>query len=238
MLPVLTQSLFLGFTVLFTYTWTHHPGLSAYNLQLSAFLIVAYFALRLFVKSTKLFNLESTIILVMITLLLVFSTGGLTSPLFFLLDFLLFALVLLFEPSLTAILATIIILIFVGEQLIGQTTDFVTGIALTNLVSLTLITPLALLFGRKFMESQQAAGKIKILEKEIQADQEDTLLWVATQARPDLIKILDTLSQIIASNNLPYHLQNKLRTTYEDLVALGQSANQLELEVKKRSEDM
>lgn len=238
MLPILYQSVFLGSSVIFTYIWTHNPVLSPYNLQLCAGMIILYFSMRFMVRSSQLFTLESTLILVMITLMLVYSTGSLNSPLFFLLDFLLFALVLLFQPTLAAVLTTIIVFLFLGDQLLKDQVDFLSGAALTNLLSLTLITPLALMFGRKFLQMQQAAGKIQVLEKDVSQEQTDTLMWVSTQARPDLIKILDSLGQIIASNQLPHHLQSKLKVTYDDLIALGKSANELETEVKKRSESL
>lgn len=236
MLPILPQTIYLGLAVLLTYGWTHNPNLSGYNLQISALLIIVYFAMRFFVKSTRLFTTESTLILVMVTLLLVFSTGGLISPLFFLLDFLLFALVLLFEPTLTAVLATVIVFIFIGDVFLGDKNLDLTGVALTNLLSLVLITPLALMFGRKYLTMQQEAGRITVLEEEVGRNQTDTLLWVSTQARPDLIKILDGLGQVIGSNQLPHHLQAKLKTIYSELIALGKSANALENEIKKDSE--
>lgn len=238
MLPILSQSVFLGLSVVFTYIWTHNPVLSPYNLQLCGGLIILYFGMRFLIRSSQLFTLESTLILIMITLMLVYSTGGLISPLFFLLDFLLFALVLLFQPTLAAVLTTIIVFLFLGDQLLSDKIDFITGAALTNLLSLTLITPLALMFGRKFIQMQQAAGKIQVLENSVSQEQSDTLLWVTTQARPDLIKVLDNLGQVIASNQLPHHLQSKLKVTYDDLIALGKSANELETEVKKRSESL
>lgn len=236
MLPILPQAVFLGLSVLVTYGWTRNPELSSYNLQLCALLVIVYFALRFFVKSARAFTTESTLILVMVTLLLIFSTGGLVSPLFFLLDFLLFALVLLFEPNLTAILATIIVFIFLGDVFLGDRNLDLTGVALTNLLSLVLITPLALMFGRKYLTMQQEAGKIKVMEDTMTRDETDTLMWVSTEARPDLIRSLDNLGQVIASSQLPHHLQTKLKTVYEDLIALGKSANELEKEIKQSSE--
>ncbi len=237
MLPILSQSAVLVLAVLVSWGWTHST-LATYNLQLAAILIITYFVLHLAARSRRLFDLGSTLILVSITFLLIFSTGGLTSPLFFLLDFLLFALVLLFEPAQTAILAAFVILLFLGEQFLTDTGSPFTTLTLTNLLSLALITPLALLFGRRYLEVQQAAGKIQLLEEVSRKDQTDTLMWVATQARPDLIRVLDSLSQIIAANALPYSLQGRLKQTYQDLIALGRSANELELGVKKRSETM
>lgn len=232
MLSFLIHTIFLSLSILLTYLWTQNPSLSAYNLQLTALLIIFYFLSRFISKNkSKVYQLQSTIILTAITLLLIFSTGGLKSPLFFLLDFLLFALALFFEPWQAGTTALILISVF----LFGNYQDLNTQDIL-SLLSLLLITPLAILFGKKFLQTQAEAGKIKILEKNLAQEETSTLIWLSTKAKPTLATIIDSTSLIISSHNLPFSLQEKLKTAHQDLLALHQSANDLEKEIDQETD--
>ncbi|MCG2800233.1 MAG: hypothetical protein L6367_17070, partial [Cellulomonas sp.] len=76
---------------------------------------------------------------------LVLDTGGLTSPLFFTIDFLLFGLSLLFNPSLGLLVGLALSLLFLlNNSLIDLT-------SLTNLISLILMAPLARFFGTQYL---------------------------------------------------------------------------------------
>ena len=231
-LPFIFQTAFLVLAVFFTWIWTNHPTLSLYNLQLTALLIILYFAARLVSKQkAPLIDFESALILSTITLLLIFSTGGLDSPLFFLLDFLLFALALLFSPLQTALTAAVIAVIFIA-QLPAPTDTHI-----TNLLSLILITPLAILFGNRFIAVKQAKGDIKKLEGTIANEETQTLIWLSTTSKPQLTISLDLISQVISAHRLPASLQEKLKDAYRKLLDLYQSADQLERDIDQASEN-
>lgn len=231
-LPFIFQTAFLILAVFFTWIWTNHPTLSLYNLQLTALLIILYFAARLLSKQkAPLIDFESALILSTITLLLIFSTGGLDSPLFFLLDFLLFALALLFSPLQTALTAAVIAVIFIAQ--LPAPTDA----HITNLLSLILITPLAILFGNRFIAVKQAKGDIKKLEGTIAHEETQTLLWLSTTSKPQLTISLDLISQVISTRRLPASLQEKLKEAYRKLLDLYQSADQLEHDIDQASEN-
>jgi len=155
---------------------------------------------------------------------MIFSTGQLNSPFFFLLDILLFALALFFEPVQAAITSLILTFVFLVSSKLSLNTSQV-----VNLASLVLITPLAVIFGNKFIENQENQGKITRLKKDLAEEETNTLLWIATKAKPSLIEVLDTTSQIISSNLLPFRLQEKIKKAHKDLLSLHQSANQLEV---------
>jgi len=225
-LSFILQSLFLILAVIFSFIWTQNPTLSSYNLQLTGLLVLLYFTSKLFAsRRHRLIDIESTIILITITLLLIFSTGGITSPLFFLLIFLLFALSLLFSPLQIAITSLSLSLVFALNLSSLDTTS------LLNLIFLLLTTPLALLFGQKYLQVQKAQGKIKILETTLAHEQTNTLLFLSTSAKPDLFDALTNISHAISSNRLPHHLQKRLQETYSKLIKLYQSTNELKQEV-------
>ena len=226
------HTLFLVLAVALTFLWSQNPKLTPYNLQAIGLLLLFYFAAK-FISGPKarLSAALDALIFTILILFLVLTTGGVQSPVFFLLYFLLFAVSLLFEP-IAAIVISLLLTLFFGFSL---RFDF-DNTALINLASLLLITPLANLFGRKFLQTQAAAGKIKLLDQIIQSEETQTLIWLSTKAKPTLINLLDTTSLIISSNLLPYALQQKLKNLHQDLVTLHQSAGSLEKEIDETSE--
>src|SRR5512138_3364587 len=118
MSTVLKHTFYLTASILFVWFWSMNPSLSLYNLQLTGALTLLYFGLRFISRSSnqKLFDIRSTIILNTICLLLVFSTGGLTSPLFFLLDLLFFVLALIFEPVQAIVTSGLIVVLFLFQN--------------------------------------------------------------------------------------------------------------------------
>lgn len=233
-MPALTlsfwsQTVFLLFSILLAFIWTQNPVLSPFNLQLTALLVIFYLASRLLSRQ-KINSFLSSIIFVTVALMLIFSTGGVASPLFFLLDFLLFALALLFEPFQTAMVAVFIFLILLtsGGNLNSS--------ALVNLFSLLLITPLAVVFGRKYLENLASRGKIELLETTISREETDTLFWLSTVAKSNITVSLDVISQVIASNKLPYYLQEKLKIAYTNLISLYQSADELKQDIDRQTD--
>ena len=233
MASLLFHSLFLVLSVGRTFLWTQNPNLTPYNLQAVGLIILFYFAGK-FIGSPKarLAALLDAVIFTILILFLVITTGGVHSPVFFLLYFLLFAVSLLFEPA-AAIVISLLLTLFFGFNLRFNFDN----LTLINLATLLLITPLANLFGRKFLETQVAAGKIKLLDQIIQSEETQTLIWLSTKAKPTLINLLDTTSLIISSNLLPYALQQKLKSLHQDLVTLHQSASILEKEIDEASEE-
>ncbi|MBI1872044.1 hypothetical protein HYS10_01355 [Candidatus Collierbacteria bacterium] len=228
----LTHSAIILLIVALVYFWTTNPGLNSLNLQATGFIVLFYFGLRLLTRRARGANetLDS-IFLTIIVLLLIFSTGMANSPLFFLIYFLLFFMSLFYEPLQAAFLAVVLTVLFVTHLSfkIGGTTAI-------NLFTLLMIAPLAIIFGRKYLEAEEARGKIKIVESIITSEETDTLLWLSTMAKPTLVNLLDTTSEVIGTNLLSRELQKKLLKLHQDLIALHQSANNLEESIDEQSE--
>ncbi|MBI2326217.1 hypothetical protein HYU91_02400 [Candidatus Collierbacteria bacterium] len=225
------HTLFLILSLGLTYLWTKNPSLSPFNLQATGLLILFYFVTKFVTgkaKSTQ--NTLDAIIFTTITFLIVTTTGGVHSPVFFLLYFLLFALSLLFEPIQSIILSLLLIALF-GYDLSNNFDNP----ALINLITLFLTTPIAMIFGKKYLQTLEDLGRIKQLNKIISEEETDTLLWLTTRARPTLISLLDTTSLIISSNLLPGRLQDRLKQLHQDLISLHQSAQTLENDIQDLS---
>ena len=162
---VLLQSLLLLFSFALVFLWQASP-LSSYTLPIIGFLIIVYVVSSLATtKKGKQISLGGPLgmfILNTIILLFVFSTGGLSSGFFFLLYFVVFALVFVFEPY-TIIAFTIgIVLIFIPEAIKGDAVgNFI------RLGSIILISPLAFFFGREYKKSGEREDAIESIEKDV-----------------------------------------------------------------------
>ncbi len=107
--------------------------------------------------SIKTLNKDGVNIFILNTIvfLLIFSTGSLNSPLFFLLYFISFAIAFVLLPQMVFVFILGSILIFLPDALILNETSPETKLLVENLIklaSLGLISPLAYFFGKEYQE--------------------------------------------------------------------------------------
>lgn len=110
-------------------------------------------------------------LLTLLTQIIVFTTGGLHSPLLFLEYFLLFSFAFL-EPPKIILIYSIILSIFISQTLINLT-------SLVYLFSFIFISPLAY-----FVTQSNQENKI------LSYDREETLLWLTLELKQKLQKLL------------------------------------------------
>ena len=195
-------------TVFFIWFWTNNTVLMAYNLQLTACLVIFYFVIRLFLlkKTNSVYTnlLLDTTVFTAILLLILSATNGLNSPLFFVVYFYLFAFALLFEPVNT-IAITIGISLFFLNQLNSPA-------GVLQLFSLVLFSPLAMYFGRQYLKLLVSQEKIKILAKkskqlstityhlstDIASEETNSLLWLSLDFKDSLLKIIHHTAELLA----------------------------------------
>lgn len=153
-MKLLTQSLIISFSFITVFVWQNSP-LSDYTVAFLGFLIALYLVISSRQKGRGFLTLGGDgpwgiFILNTLIFLLIFSTGSLNSPLYFLLYFLGFGVAFIFEPVVTFIFVLGAILIFVPDALEGD----VSGNFL-KLASLLLISPLAYFFGSQYKKSSK-----------------------------------------------------------------------------------
>ncbi|MBI2031752.1 MAG: hypothetical protein HYT08_04025 [Candidatus Levybacteria bacterium] len=160
-MKILLQSLLLLLSFILVFIWQQSP-LANYTIQIIGFLIFIYvvstFAGTKKIKMIFLGGPLSVFILNTIILLFIFSTGSIASSFFFLLYFVVFALVFVFDPITIAVFCASVIMVFLPDAL----KDDVTG-NFIRLGSLLLVSPIAFLFGREY---QKGADSDDHLEKE------------------------------------------------------------------------
>jgi len=167
------QFLVLLLSFVLVFVWQNTP-LSSYTVTLLGLLIAFYLIVSARKHGSGFLSMGGEgpwgiFILNTVIFLLIFSTGSITSPLFFLLYFLGFGIAFVFEPVITFVFVLGTILIFLP----GAIKNDITGNFL-KLGSLLLISPLAFFFGNEYKRNDKENEEIEAL-KERAKDSADTI---------------------------------------------------------------
>ena len=172
----------------------------SYQVPLIGLLTFAYLVLTIhrnpFKKTVGSWHDSPTLaILSSIVLILVITTGGSESPLFFLLSFVLFSIGFVLYPEVLFVFLGGVLLLF-SPQLFSSPSI----LELVNIGSLLLFSPLSYFFGKIFQkESEEEEGKQE--RKEIMADATET--------------IQEDIKEIIETTPLPEESRQKLEEISE-----------------------
>jgi hypothetical protein len=123
-MKILLQSAVLILSFVFVFVWKETPLIN-YTVALSGVLILGYIVLSARKKGKGFMQMGGDgpwgiFFLNTVILLLIFSTGGIDSVLFFLLYFLGFGVAFVFEPAVTFIFVLGVILVFVPDVIKGD----------------------------------------------------------------------------------------------------------------------
>lgn len=235
---ILQHTILLAASVGFSYLWNNSSTLNPFNLQIIALSIICYVLIQyLSRKSNFPANKKSAIdifILTLVIYLIIFSTGALFSPLFFLIYFLLFGISLILEPSAGFILAIISTIFFLASPRKELWAEFL------QLASLFLISPLSLIFGTQYIKVLQDEEKIKVLstegkalQVEVEIQEEEVKSWTKGEFRSRLIKIWESLDALLTDSTLTKDTKQRLQTISKDLSKLLESGQQMEKKIEE-----
>ena len=186
----IVHSLVLIFAIIIGFVYPK-TSLAQYDLQISAGLFIfLYLMKRMFIEKSIYSRLAESVVFTLIVLGIVNSTGGLTSPFFFLIYFLLFSLSLILEPVIS-VTSTIALITFFLLNL-PQNQDIK---ALLPIISLAFITPFAMYMGQEHIESQKS--KVKS-----QKFQEDTFLFISLLLKNHLKNIKEAVENYVGDHEL------------------------------------
>lgn len=168
-----------------------------FDLQIAAGLFIVFFIMRNILGNRLKSHLLESIIFTFVILLTINTTGGLQSPFFFLLYFLLFSLALLLEPvvSITSTLA--LMACFMLSLPPGQSLK-----SLLPIFSLAFLTPFAMFMGQEFIESQKLKVKSQKLETTLEEKQEETFLFLSLMLKNQIKSILYTIDNFMGDHDL------------------------------------
>jgi len=241
------ESLYLALGICFIWFWVGNPVLVNYNLQLTAILVLIYFITRFFIGKRQDYLgsglILDTVIFTLILLLVISSTGGLGSSLFFLIYLLLFAVALIFDPPVTLTLTLALVLFFANT--------LTTLHAALQLLSLLFITPLALFFGRQYLRLLEAKEKIKILKKRgeilakegkelkeaVSEEETSSLLWLSLDFKNSLLQIVHQTGELMSDiGHLTYSQKEKLESVHQTAKEVLKSGEKLKEKIDRETD--
>ena len=160
----LLQTIILILSFVVVLIW-HNTSLVSYTVPFLSILIFLYLILSLRKHGKGFLSMGGEgpwgiFILSTVVLLLIFSTGSINSPLYFLLYFLSFGIAFVFEPAIGFVFVIGAILLFLPDALKTETL-----VNFLKIGSLILISPLAFFFGREYRINDKQEEEIEALEE-------------------------------------------------------------------------
>ena len=197
-MKVYRHALLIFASFLLVFIW-ENTEFSSYTIPLIGFLIFLFLIIS--IRNKMNLNLGGPInffILNTVLLLFIFSTGGLSSNLFFILYFLLFAASFIMDPRTVFIFPVGVIVIFWSQIFTGDVTS-----NLIKIASLALLTPLSYFFGKQFNKTRKQDDEIlKTKERsaeagsEISKDTKEVLQTAGPKLNPqEKTKLKDVLEE-------------------------------------------
>jgi len=184
------HALILIFAIVFTFIFPK-TNLANYDLQIAAILFVILYSVKRFIVSNDIYSrLIESVVFVLIVMGIINLTGGLTSPFFFLVYFLLFSLSLILEPIIS-ITTTVTLIIFFFLNLPADQ-NFRTMIPI---ISLAFITPFAVFMGSEHIKINQLTEKNEKTKKE-------TFLFLSLLLKNHLKNIKEALENFVDDHQL------------------------------------
>ncbi len=191
--------------------------LSEYATQAIALLFTIFLIKQMVEKrlSTRQESVIDSVVLTLLTLVAISSTGGLSSPLFFLVYFLLFVLSLLLTPTIPLILSFALIVYFLFSSEINQTSQLI------PLFSFPLITPLAVYFGKEHKKTIYQKHDILHLKESIRRETEDIFLWLTTVFAKEMRQLHEIINKFPQVSNEQRPHFSALQKSIDRLKNLG-----------------
>ncbi len=184
------HALILIFAIVLTFIFPK-TNLANYDLQITAILFIILYSVKRFIVTKDIYSrLIESVVFTLIIMGIINSTGGLTSPFFFLIYFLLFSLALILEPIISITTTVTLIIFFLLNLPPNQ--DFRT---LLPIISLAFITPFAMFMGSEHIESQ----KLKVKSQKLQ---EETFLFLSLLIKNHLKNIKEALENFVDDHQL------------------------------------
>lgn len=205
----IAHALILIFAVALTFIFPK-TNLAQYNLQISAGLFILLYLTKNFIVSKNIYSrLIESVIFTLVIMGIVNSSGGLDSPFFFLIHFLLFSLSIILEPIIPITTTVTLIIFFLLNLPQGQNFN-----TLMPIISLAFITPFAMFLGQEKLESE----KLKIKSEKTQ---ENTFLFLSLLLKNHLKNIKEAAQNFVGDHQLEIikksvHRMEKLIEKFED----------------------
>lgn len=227
--------------LLLSFVWTQ-TDLKDFTPHLVVLLIIFYLATHFkLAGKLKTHSLHSDMYLATaVVALLVFSTGSLSSPVFFLFYFLLFGASLLIST------ASSYVITLVASVLLATSLQVDIVSELFQIVSLFLIAPIAALFGKQYVKGLSDQNKINLLQADAEMIKDELLEskesgetqakmvagWNKALIKKPLTSIWQQVDELLILKNLPKEAYTKLATISKELQKVLKGADKISEETK------
>jgi len=203
--------------------------LANYGLQIAALTMIIYVGVSFLIRKHILLpDLKVTIDILVLSLtvtLLIFTTGGFASPVFFLSYFLLFG-VALFSSTITA---TTITATFALLFLVAPKQDF--WMDLLQIASLLAIAPLSVLFGKQYLRVLLDKKMITGLSQKVQRNRVDVTTWTEGDFRRRLLRIQEYLQKLSNDPSIELDKKERINSLYRQIYDLFLSGRTMEKKI-------
>jgi hypothetical protein len=212
--------------------------LAQYSLQTSGLLVALYMLTSLlfrkqFISITQRVAFDIFVFSFAVSLLL-FTTGGFTSPIFFLTYFLLFGIALLSAPVTSVVAAAVFVILFI----LTPRTDLWSEVL--QIASLLAIAPLSAAFGNQYIQILKDEQKIQVLKnvsqdfaEEIKSQEKEVKEWTEGEFRIKLVNIQKYLDQLLKDPALASDKKSRIKDLYRQIYELFLSGMEMKKEVGK-----
>jgi hypothetical protein len=203
--------------------------LAAYGLQISALTIAVYaavsFLIRKHILSADLKVALDVLVFSMTASLLIFTTGGFNSPVFFLSYFLLFGVALFSSP----VTATAITITYALLFLVAPKQDF--WIDLLQMGSLLAIAPLSILFAKQYLKVLEDRKIITGLSQHVQKNKIEVNAWTEGDFRKRLLRIQEYLQKLAGDPTIETDKKERINSLYRQIYDLFLSGRKMEKDI-------
>lgn len=202
---------------------------SAYGLQIAALMMAIYvgasFLIRKNILSTDLRVTLDVLVFSLTATLLIFTTGGFTSPVFFLSYFLLFGVALFASP----ITATAITVTFALLFLVAPKQDF--WLDLLQIGSLLAIAPLSIVFGKQYIKVLEDKKVITTLSQKVLSNKVNVNVWTEGDFRKRLLRIQEYLQKLSLDPAIGSDKKERINSLYRQIYDLFLSGRKMEKDI-------
>lgn len=184
------HALILIFAIVLTFIFPK-TNLASYDLQITAVLFIILYSVKRFITTKNTYSrLIESVVFTLVIMGIINSTGGLTSPFFFLIYFLLFSLSIILEPIISITTTVTLIIFFLLGLPANQELR-----TLMPIISLAFITPFAMFMGQQKLESE----KLKVKNEK---NKEETFLFLSLLLKNHLKNIKEALLNFVDEHQL------------------------------------
>jgi hypothetical protein len=157
--------------------------------------------------------------------LLIFTTGGFASPVFFLSYFLLFGVALFSSPVTATAITITFALLFIAQPKADFWPD------LLQMGSLLIITPLSVIFGKQYQKVIEDRKTITGLSQKIQKNKVDINAWTEGDFRKRLLRIQEYLQKLLNDPAIGTDKKERITSLYRQIYDLFLSGMKMEKDI-------